>query len=96
MIMNNISVVDLDTLDKDYQFDKNDSIFEGNYDTFYRGTIWVPLQVNYFASQAGSGTTVTPAQSIALDAQQQGIDRRNQLLRTYNPIGQPNNGQQTK
>lgn len=89
-------IAEFKKVNKDYQFDKNDSIFEGNYDTFYRGTIWVPLQVNYFASQAGSGTTVTPAQSIALDAQQQGIDRRNQLLRTYNPIGQPNNGQQTK
>lgn len=75
---------------KDYQFDKNDAImFEGGYDTFYRGTVWVPLNVNYFASQAGSGTTVTPAEGLQLDIRQQGLDRRNQLIQTYNPVGQP-------
>jgi len=40
-------------------FDKNDSWFEGNYDMLMEGTIWIPLNVNYFNSQAGSGSTIT-------------------------------------
>ena len=72
---------------KDYTFDNHKWFSED--DTFYRGTVWVPLNVNYFASQAGSGTTVTPAQGLQLDIRQQGLDRRNQLIQTYNPIGQP-------
>lgn len=72
---------------KDYTFDNNK--WFGEDDTFYRGTVWVPLNVNYFASQAGSGTTVTSAQGLQLDIRQQGLDRRNQLIQTYNPVGQP-------
>lgn len=75
---------------KDYQFDKDDwGFIEGGHDTFYRGTIWVPLNVNYFASQAGSGSTIEPMQGLIMDARQQGLDRRDQLMQTYNPVGQP-------
>ena len=41
-----------DKLDIDkLPFDKNDSWFEGDYNSFQEGTVWIPLKVNYFNSQ---------------------------------------------
>lgn len=72
------------------KFDKNDwGWFEGDYDMLLEGTIWIPLNVNYFSAQAGSGKEISGALGNELEARQQMRDRRDQLLHSYNNPGQP-------
>lgn len=38
-----------------YQFDKNEWYDWNGHDSFYQGTLWIPLNENYFMAQSGSG-----------------------------------------
>lgn len=68
--------------------DKNDwGFLEGDYDMLMEGTIWIPLKVDYHASQAG--ITMTGAEAYELEKAQLQNNKRNQLLNQYNNPGQP-------
>lgn len=83
-----LSVVKQKTKVDKIQFDKNNMWFEGDYDMFLEGTIWIPLNVNYFNSQAGSGEKISENLSVELERRQQERDRRDSLMRSYQNPGQ--------
>ena len=84
-IDNIISLIeDKAKLDGKLPFDKNDwGFLEGGYDILFEGTIWIPLKVNYFNSQAGK--KISSGQSIELEKEQYLRDRRDEVMRRYNP-----------
>ena len=45
---------------KNYQFDDNNwGILEGDYNSFYKGTVWIPVNESFVAAQAGTGDKFT-------------------------------------
>lgn len=85
-----ISTIQEKTEQDKLQFDKNDwRIFEGDYDMFLEGTIWIPLNVNDWNAAAGSGQTISRKLGLEMENRQQETDRRNELLRSYKNPGQP-------
>ena len=70
-------------------FDKNDwGWLEFGYDRLLEGTIWIPLNVNYFSAQAGSGEKMTVSQGNQLQELQLMHDKKEQLMHSYNNPGQ--------
>lgn len=65
-------------------FDKKDmGIFEGGYDMFLEGTVWIPLNVNYHSAMAGSGKEMSAKLNLELEQRQQTRDRREQLMSNW-------------
>lgn len=57
-ITDDATIDNLISITKDENFSKKGIIssFTGNYDRFYRGTLWIPLDVNYHAASTGTKT----------------------------------------
>lgn len=64
---------------KTTEWDKKDkpSWLEGNADVLYKGTIWIPLRVDYVSAYVGSGISMKEAND--LDARTQALNNSNQL-----------------
>lgn len=57
---------------KNYQFDDNNwGIFEGDYNSFYRGTVWIPVNESFVAAQAGTGDKFTSQTGLQMNIQDQ-------------------------
>lgn len=69
-------------------FDKNDSLIEGDYDMLMKGTIWIPLYVNDFNAGAGSGTKISRDNAYEAEQRQHERDNRDQLIHRYRPAEQ--------
>lgn len=74
---------------KKFDWDHKDPVslfhwWEGDYDAFYKGTIWVPVNNNYHSALAGTGTTMTGQLSDQLSKLQQIKDHDNQIMSQYN------------
>ena len=52
-------------------------IFEGDADVLYKGTIWIPLNVDYVSAFIGSGMSMK--QAVDLDARTQALEMQNSL-----------------
>ena len=75
-ITDDATIDNLIEITKDEKFNKKGIIsgFTGNYDRFYRGTAWIPLDVNYLA--AATGTKTTGKDVRALQVNQSARDAR--------------------
>lgn len=64
---------------KTEEWDKKDKwkIFEGNADVLYRGTIWIPLRVDYVS--AYTGQSISMGEAMDLDTRTQALNTANQL-----------------
>lgn len=67
---------------KDYTFD--DNRWFGEDDTFYRGTIWIPVNESFIASQAGTGNTFTSQTGLATNIQDQYLQMNRQASMNLN------------
>lgn len=57
---------------KNYQFDDNNwGILEGDYNSFYRGTVWIPVNESFVAAQAGTGDKFTSQTGLQMNIQDQ-------------------------
>ena len=57
---------------KNYQFDDNNwGIFEGDYNSFYKGTVWIPVNESFVAAQAGTGDKFTSQTGLQMNIQDQ-------------------------
>lgn len=74
-ITDDITIDNLIQITKDENFDKDNMwIFEGGHDSFYEGTVFIPIDVNHHAASTTVKTTV--AQNKALEELQQAIDAK--------------------
>lgn len=59
-------------IDKNYGFDDDDwGLVEGDYDSFYRGTVWIPVRESFIAAQAGTGDKFTSQTGLQMNIQDQ-------------------------
>lgn len=57
---------------KNYQFDDNNwGILEGDYNSFYKGTVWIPVNESFVAAQAGTGDKFTSQTGLQMNIQDQ-------------------------
>lgn len=60
-----------------------DSIIGTDYDHIYKGTVFIPVNEDYFTSTAGFGNYPTEAEAKVIDAKQQAQQRQNIAEKTY-------------
>ena len=70
------------------EYDQNDkwNIFEGSYNNLYRGTIFVPMNTDYFTATSTAGNPVTPAQANQIEATQQAMERSKGYINPGNTL----------
>lgn len=75
-VTDDTTIDNLISIVKDDDFSKKGLIssMTGNYDRFYRGTLWMPINVNYHA--AGTGTSTTGEDVYNTEINQQARDKR--------------------
>ena len=63
---------EMEKINKNYQFDDDDwGKLEGDYDSFYRGTVWIPVNESFVAAQAGTGEKFTSQTGLQMNIQDQ-------------------------
>lgn len=74
-ITDDTTINNLIQITKDENFEKKGffNSITGNYNRFYEGTLWIPIDVNY---QAAASSSLTMAQSQTLEQAQQGLEAR--------------------
>lgn len=68
------------------QFDEKsfwNSLGIGSYDHVYKGTIFIPVNDDYFTYSAASGESLTPGQAADIEARQQAKERERQANANY-------------
>jgi hypothetical protein len=68
------------------QFDEKsfwNSLGIGSYDHVYKGTIFIPVNDDYFTYSAASGESLTPGQAADIEARQQAKEREKQANANY-------------
>lgn len=68
------------------QFDEKsfwNSLGIGSYDHVYKGTIFIPVNDDYFTYSATMGESITPGQAADIEARQQAKERENMAQRNY-------------
>lgn len=83
-----LQAIQQSTKQDNIDFDKNDSWWEGHYDRFLEGTIWIPLNSNYHNAMMGSGKEMSGALNLELEERQRKMDAQNQLRMRYQDPGQ--------
>lgn len=70
------------------EYDQNDkwSIFEGSYNSMYRGTIFIPMNTDYFTATSTAGNPVTPIQANQIEATQQAMERSKGYINPGNTL----------
>ena len=63
---------EMEKINKNYQFDDDDwGKLEGDHDSFYRGTVWIPVNESFVAAQAGTGEKFTSQTGLQMNIQDQ-------------------------
>lgn len=70
------SVQNYINITKDENWDTNNFLWNG-VDHLYKGTIWIPVQVNYHS--AAASTKMSANEALKLEQRQQALETRNQL-----------------
>ena len=70
------------------EYDQNDKwgIFEGSYNSMYRGTIFIPMNTDYFTATSTAGNPITPTQANQIEATQQAIERSKGYINPGNTL----------
>lgn len=70
------------------EYDQNDKwgLFEGSYNNMYRGTIFIPINTDYFTATSTAGNPVTPAQADQIEAAQQAMERSKGYINPGNTL----------
>lgn len=74
------SVQNYINITKDENWDKNEWYDLNGYDHLYKGTVWIPVQVDYHSAAASMKMKASEAQ---------GLEQRNQALQTQNQYTKP-------
>lgn len=76
---NDFHIQSYQEITKTEEWDPKDKwkIFEGDADVLYKGTIWIPLNVDYVSAFIGSGMSMK--QAVDLDARTQALEMQNSL-----------------
>ena len=60
----------------------------GSYDHVYQGTIFIPVNEDYFTSTAAFGNFLSPEAAMEVEAKQQAKPREDEAKANYNDPGQ--------
>lgn len=87
IITNTLSIINSgkDSKDKIEHDSKSfwDSIFGTDYDHVYKGTVFIPVNTDYFTATAGFGKHLSPIEAQTIEAKQQAAQRQKIASDTY-------------
>ena len=66
-----------------FEFDEDNWYDWNGHDHYYKGTVFVPVKVDYFSAQSGSGEKLPPAYSQGIETQQQITKHKDDVKARY-------------